>query len=112
MSLTDRQHEHLQNVAKLILFIAECGYKCTGGEFYRTEEQAAIYAKEGKGIKDSEHCMRLAADINLFDENYNYLTETKDYLKFGEYWESLSPHCVWGGRFTRGDGNHFGTRRI
>jgi len=110
MSLVNKQHKHLQNMAKLIQYIDSCGYKCTEGEFFRTEEQAAIYARDGKGIKNSRHCMRLAADINLLDHNGVYLTSNSDYLKFGEYWEALDPDCIWGGRFTRGDGNHFETR--
>jgi hypothetical protein len=110
MSLVDQQHKHLQNIAQLIQYIDECGYKCTEGEFYRTEEQAAIYAREGKGIKNSRHCTRLASDLNLFSKDGLYLTTVKDWLKFCEFWESLDSGCVWGGRFSNGDGNHFETK--
>lgn len=108
MKLLDRQHIFTRNVAKLIQFIFESGYFCTLGEAYRTPEQAEIYAKQGKGIKNSLHCQRLAIDINLFDAKDNYLTETEDYRFFGEYWEQLAEGNRWGGRFKdRADGNHF-----
>jgi len=112
--LISQQHKHLQNIAKLIQYIASCGYKCVEGEFLRTPEQAEIYAKRGVGIKNSLHCKKLASDILLFTQDDKYLTDTKDYLKFGEYWESLDPDCIWGGRFPppRVDGDHFETRDI
>ena len=107
MNLHDKQWLFMKNVAKLIEFIDKYGYTATFGEAFRTNEQAEIYAKNGKGIKNSLHCKRLAVDINLFRDGV-YLSDTKDYKDMGEYWEKLDPLNVWGGRWNgRPDGNHF-----
>lgn len=75
------------------------------GEVQRTPECAALNAKKGTGIANSLHTQRLAVDLNLF-VNGKYMTDTKDYLPLGEYWETLGG--TWGGRFkSRPDGNHF-----
>ena len=97
-----------KNVALLIQFIFNSGYYCTLGEAFRTHEQALIYAANGQGIVDSQHCDRLAIDLNLFSLKGKYKKKTEDYLHFGEYWEKLHPDNRWGGRWKhRPDGNHF-----
>lgn len=108
MSFLNRQIEFTNNVARLIQFINATGYKCTFGESYRTHEQALIYAKLGKGISDSNHCYRLAIDINLFDKNNQYLHNVKDYEEYGKFWENLNQFNEWGGRWkSRPDPFHF-----
>ena len=103
-----RQEQFTLNIAHLIEYIYSQGYKCTFGETYRTHEVALGYAKVGKGIVDSNHCYRLALDLNLFDSSGTYLHDSNDYKKFGEYWEKLNPFNEWGGRWKhRPDGNHF-----
>ncbi|AXK61203.1 hypothetical protein C0J27_04205 [Candidatus Chromulinivorax destructor] len=82
-------------------------YNFTFGETMRTKEQAELYAQQGKGIKNSLHCKRLAIDINLFNPQGEFLSKSEDHTLFGEYWESLSPFNRWGGRFIRVDGNHY-----
>lgn len=92
----------------MILLVAEIfrrGKKCRGGELYRTPEQAAIYAANGRGIAKSLHQVKCAIDLNLFDEQGNYLETTEAHKEFGDYWESLHPNCRWGGRYR--DGNHY-----
>lgn len=97
-----------KNVALLIQFIFSTGYGCTMGEAHRTHEQALIYASQKIGIIDSQHCDRLAIDLNVFSPDGKYLSKTEDYKRFGEYWEKLSKYNRWGGRFkSRPDGNHF-----
>jgi hypothetical protein len=61
-----------------------------------------------KHMEGSLHYDGLAVDINLFDADGKYLTDTADYKQFGDFWKSLHPDCRWGGDF-RGnpDGNHF-----
>ena len=51
MILSEKQAIFALNAAKLILWISEQpGYRVTFNEAYRTKEQAAIYASQGKGI--------------------------------------------------------------
>lgn len=107
MNLHDQQALFAKDVAKLIVFIFEQGFSCSLGEAYRTPEQAAIYAKEGKGIVDSLHCKKLAIDLNLFDNKGMYLATEEPYEVIGKYWESLSPVNRWGGNFPRKDADHF-----
>lgn len=109
MKLSQQQQRFALDVSRLISFINGRGYSCTFGEAYRTPEQAEIYAKDGRGIKDSLHCKRLAIDLNLFDMQGNYISDSAGYQFFGEFWEKLDPLNQWGGRFPapRVDGNHF-----
>lgn len=107
MKLREQQSVFARDVAKLINWIFETGHSVTFGEAFRTEEQAEIYAKEGKGIKDSLHCKRLAFDLFIFDHEGRMLEEKKDYQEFGVFWEGLDPHNRWGGNFPRVDCVHF-----
>lgn len=104
---SDLQQQFVLNVSRLIGHIYDHKYTCTFGEAYRTPEQAAIYAEEGKGIVNSQHCKRLAIDLNLFDALGRYLTDVEDYRQFGAYWKALDHHNRWGGDFHLLDGNHF-----
>lgn len=99
MTLQQKQSIFAQNMARLINHVDAIGLSCTIGEVMRTPEQAEIYAKEGKGIKDSLHCKKLAVDLFLFNSNGKYLTEFKQYEPLGQYWESLDPKNRWGGFF-------------
>lgn len=107
MGLSEKQSQFSQSVARLIQYIYVCNYKCSLGEVYRTAEQAKIYADAGKGINNSLHCRRLALDLNLFSPEGKLLTDSRDYEKFGVYWEMMHPDNRWGGRFPKADGNHF-----
>ncbi len=107
MKLSELQQLFARDTVLLFKFIHESGYSFTYGEAMRSPEQAAIYAKEGKGIIDSLHCQRLAIDINIFNKNGEYLDKSEDYKMFGSFWENLCPSNRWGGCFKRADGNHF-----
>ena len=108
MTLQQKQSVFAQNLARLIIHVDTLGLACTIGEVMRTPEQAEIYAKEGKGIKDSLHCKKLAVDLFLFSSDGKYLTEFKQYEPLGLFWESLDPKNRWGGRFKpRIDSVHF-----
>lgn len=101
-ALHQRQDEFSGLVARLIQKAHSLGYQVTLGEAYRPPETAEIYARQGRGIRRSLHCDRLAVDLNLFKDG-RYLTASADYEELGEWWESVGGN--WGGRF--GDGNHF-----
>lgn len=108
MKLIEQQFIFSRNINKLMEHIFVSGFYCTVGEFFRTPEQAMIYAHKGNGIINSLHCKRLAADLNIFSPNGTYLTNSEDYASFGKYWKSLHPSNRWGGDFKNlPDGNHF-----
>lgn len=107
MTLREKQSAFAELVARLIAQALVMGYQVTLGEVYRSPEEAERQAKEGNGIKDSLHTLRLAIDLNLF-RNGVYLGASEAYQPLGEWWERMSVNdlqCCWGGRF--GDGNHF-----
>ena len=103
--MSTRQKIFAINVSHLIQKIFLEGYSCTIGECYCPRPTAELYAKEGKGIIDSQHCEGLAIDLNLFSPNGEYETKTEAYSQFGQYWEGLHSENRWGGRFS--DGDHF-----
>ena len=108
MNLWQKQALFAEHVGMLIDYIYTSKYYCTFGDAYRTAQQAESYAAQGIGIKDSLHCKRLAIDLNLISPDGKYLTDSKDYERFGCFWESLDSANRWGGRFkSRPDGNHF-----
>lgn len=102
--LETKQQRFSELMGKLIEKAIGAGYGISMGETYRPPEMAAIYAKEGKGIKDSLHCDRLAVDINLWRGD-QYLRDTASYKDLGAWWEQQDRHARWGGRWE--DGNHF-----
>lgn len=104
MTLRQKQSLFVKLVAILIAEAISQGYELTFGEAYRSPEEAARLAKLKKGIKNSNHIIKLAIDLNLFKDGV-YLSSTASHLPLGEYWETLNPLCSWGGRF--GDGNHY-----
>ena len=107
VTLQESQQKFAHDVVLLLSYMLNQGYKFTFGETMRTSEQAELYAKQGKGIKNSLHCKRLAIDVNLFNPQGEFLSKSEDHTLFGEYWESLSNMNRWGGKFTRPDGNHY-----
>lgn len=112
MKFVDEQWAFLLDVAKLINFANEKGYILTGGDLYRSIEQAKFNAEAGTGIVDSLHTRRLAIDLNLFIGGIYVGIDKEDdveqYRPLGEYWKSLSVLNRWGGDFKkRKDPNHF-----
>lgn len=107
MELWKKQALFTRNIVDLITHIDGLGYFVTFGEVYRTNDQARIYAMQGKGIVDSLHCKRLAIDLNVFDKSGRLLTHSDDYVPFGTYWEKLNPLNRAGVFFKRVDSCHF-----
>lgn len=111
-TLSEKQALFSYNVSRLLSYVYSKGYYCTVGEVYRTDEQAALYAKEGKGIKNSLHCKKLAIDITLFKPGSTAPCASCEYGQFGTYWKGLDSHNKWGGDFVKNgkkwpDSNHF-----
>ncbi len=98
MKLPEMQQTFCLNIAMLIAWAFEQGYKVTFGESYNAA---------GTGhMRDSLHYSRLAQDLNLFKDGV-YLTRTEDYKRLGEAWKTFSSLNRWGGDFSKPDGNHF-----
>ena len=61
-------------------------------------------------MKGSTHEIGLGADLLLY-KNGVYLDKSEDYMFAGEKWEQMGAErhlpLVWGGRFSKPDGNHF-----
>jgi len=106
MSLGQKQRLFAQLISHLIAWAYENGYEITLGDGYRDPRVFGDYGEDGGyGSAKSNHKLRLAQDLNLFKDG-KYLTKTEDHRPLGDYWESLSPLCRWGGR-TASDGNHY-----
>jgi hypothetical protein len=104
MTLREKQTLFASLVAELILMAFELGYEVTLGETYRSPEEALRLSKLGKGIKNSNHIIKLAIDINLFKDG-KYLSSSESHRPLGEWWKKQHPFCRWGGDFN--DGNHY-----
>jgi hypothetical protein len=104
MKLGAKQELFASLLPQLIDFAIARGYGVRLKELLRTEEQAALYAAAGTGIKNSLHRLGLAIDLVLTKSGVP-LWLTEQYTELGEFWESLHELCSWGGRF--GDGMHF-----
>lgn len=98
MTLSQAQGTFAHNYAKLILWVYDQEWSVTGGELYRPEEMAKIYAERGIGIDPSFHTLKLAGDLNLFI-NGVFQTNRDAYKPLGDYWKSLDPLNRWGGDF-------------
>ena len=107
MKLSEKQALFALNIAKLVIFAWQKGYRLTYGEAWRPPEMAKLNAKSGKGIANSLHGLRLAVDFNLFKDGV-FMPNSSDHMELGTYWKTLHPLNRWGGDFkSRPDGNHY-----
>lgn len=107
MTLSEQQRLFSKLLGQFLVWIYDNGFEVTGGEWQRSEAQAAANAASGAGISNSLHLKRLAVDLNLF-VNGVYHNDTAAYRPLGEQWKGMHELCRWGGDFTsRPDGNHF-----
>jgi len=104
----DGQWEFTKDVALLIQYAEELGYKVTLGEAWRHVHQQAYYVRHGYSTTmNSKHRQRRAIDLNLFI-NDKYMTDVDAYGILGKYWESLDEKNTWGGSWkTFKDAPHF-----
>ena len=113
MTLGEKQRLFAKLYTQLLVWIHQNpSYSIAFGELERKPVQAKLNAKNGVGIANSLHIIRLAGDILLFIDGV-YQTDSEKYRPLGEFWKSLHPLCRWGGDFKDGkgrpkpDGNHF-----
>lgn len=100
MSLSNKQWEFLQDVAKLINYASEQGYKLTGGELMRTKYQQEEYLRTGMSkTANSNHLRKMAIDLNLFINNEVQWHKCPEWQDLGDYWESLREGNRWGGNY-------------
>jgi len=104
--LVQAQHDFAQALAHLIVWANEQGMTVTIGEVERPKAVAELYARDGRGVRDSQHINRLAADLRLYVDGV-YQTETSAYARLGARWKQSDIRARWGGDFSRPDGNHF-----
>jgi len=97
MTLKEKQFLFARLVPQLLTMIQKT-HNVTFGDTWSKPEYKAHKTT-------SNHHIRLAVDLNLFNREGVYLDTTEVHKPFGEYWESLHPLCVWGGRFN--DGCHY-----
>lgn len=106
MTLGDKQELFALLFGELICWVYEQGHALRLGEVHRPKVTADHYARIGKGIKNSAHTRKLAADIFLV-KNGKVTWDTEDYEPLGEHWKSLHELCRWGGDFKGRDAVHF-----
>jgi len=106
MSLNSLQQEFTESLGILLIWCSNNDLPVILAEAYRTKEQAEIYAKAGKGIRNSAHCKKLAADLfRMVDGKVSWNRE--EYRKVGEKWKTIHELARWGGDFKNRDGVHF-----
>lgn len=109
MKLGEKQEVFALSFAELILRATEMKLGVRIGEVWRPPEMAEIYAEQGKGIINSNHRNKLAADIVLARDG-TVLWDGDEYRQLAAFWRSLSStgfeHC-WGGDFKRRDVYHY-----
>lgn len=106
VTLNEKQALFTYKIAHLIVWARFHGIDLIGAEWYRTKEQAEIYAARGVGIKTSLHRLKLALDIfRLKDGKVTW--DVEDYRVLGEKWKTMHPLARWGGNFINRDAVHF-----
>ena len=78
MNLGEEQRAFSKALAQLILYAYEIGYEISMGD---------VWAKTGHKV-NSNHYIRLAADINLFKDGV-YLTDGTGHDILHDYWDTL-----------------------
>ncbi len=106
MTINDKQAEFANHIAQLIVWAHKNGIAVMGAEWFRTPEQAEIYAKQGKGIRKSNHRLKLALDLFVV-ENGTVTWHDEPYAKLGAKWKTMHPLARWGGDFRGRDSVHF-----
>lgn len=93
-------------VGRFLTELPALGYSVTLDEAYRPPETADLYARQGRGLRNSVHCNKLAVDLNLF-RNGTLCQTDADFKPAVDLWLSYAPDCRAGANFSRKDYRHF-----
>ena len=100
--INPKQWDFTKDLTNLLAFMLNSGYKPRLAYVLRSKEEATRL-----GFPNSNHTRYLAADIDLFDKDGNYITDDTGHREFGAFWKSLRPENRWGGDFKKKDYNHY-----
>ncbi len=107
MTLNQKQADFAYHIAQLIVWgREEAGIHVMGAEWFRPPELATLYAKQGKGIRNSNHTKKLALDMFVV-ENGRVTWRPQPYNILGAQWKTMHPSARWGGDFISRDRVHF-----
>ena len=106
MSLNTKQVEFTATLGKFLVWCSRAGYDVILAEVFRTKEQAELNVAMERGILNSVHRKKLAADMFRYKDG-TVTWNTEDYRRMGEKWKTLHPMARWGGDFRRRDAVHF-----
>ena len=112
MTLGEKQEHFAKSLEWMLGQAHRLGYGIRLRELQRTKEQAAIYAKAGKGIRNSNHINCLAIDLYI-TLNGELLWDGDEYVVLAKEWKERDvpgcEHC-WGGDFKNRDVYHYSIR--
>ena len=107
MTLSQKQQEFSRCKAEFITWIFMQGWFVREGEVYRPPFTAREYARLKKGIVNSAHTKKLAADLFLSLDGKTVTWKNEDYLPLAEKWQSMHPLARAGHYFRGRDSVHF-----
>ena len=106
LSLREKRYLFAREMAHFQVWIFMQGLEIWEGEAFRPAEVAEIYAKTGRGIRNSNHRRYLARDLFLIvDSTISWNAD--DYEVLGREWKRRHPLARWGGDFKNRDAVHF-----
>jgi len=105
-TLNAKQAAFTAAVGQLLTAATARGIQVILAEAYRTPAQAALYAKQGKGIKNSNHTKKLAVDLFVMTGG-SVSWDNEHYEVLAKIWKNIHPLARWGGDFAGRDSVHF-----
>lgn len=106
MTLNEKQVLFTATLGQFLVWCTRKGHQVILAEVFRTPEQARIYHEQGKGILNSVHTKKLAADMFLY-KGGTVSWNREDYAPLGAQWKSMHELARWGGDFANRDAVHF-----
>lgn len=107
LTMAERRAMFTSELAAFLQWIELMDMNIVVDQVRRTREEAIANAQADVGIANSLHVVGLAADLILYDAEWNWLKDSEDYEVLGDYWKLSHPLARWGGDFPKKDGGHF-----